>query len=189
MKKNFKVTTQVPDVESSNADSELSLFDQSNPDIGFFNLIDDEQIRLSGSKVNYFKFNRATEYDSVYMEQKNKPINRSPIIVYAHYDPKVIEENLTQFGIQLTNDQLFTFNKSYVERRIGRAPIVGDLLQPHFQNVMYEIVEVQEDSFESYGVYHYICSAKVLRDSEDVNNVPLKDVSDKIGGVDERERY
>jgi hypothetical protein len=166
----------------------LSLFDQRNPDIGFFNLVDEEQIRLSGSKINYFKYSRSTEYDEVYMEQKNKPIARSPIILYAHYDPKVIEENLTQFGIQLTSDQLFTFNKSYVERRIGRAPIPGDLIQPHFQKVMYEIIEVQEDSFEAYGVYHYICTAKVLRDSEDVQATPLTDTSNPLGGVDERER-
>ena len=123
--KNFKVTTQVPEVESANTDSELSLFDQRNPDIGFFNMVDDEQIRLSGSKVNYFKFQRAKEHDDVYMEQKNKPISRSGVILYAHYDPKVVEENLTQFGIQLTSDQLFTFNKSYAERRLGRAPIPG----------------------------------------------------------------
>lgn len=188
MKKNFKVTTQVPEVESANVDSELSLFDQRNPDIGLFNLIDDEQIRLSGSKVNYFKYNRSQEYDEVYMEQKNKPIARSPITLYAHYDPKVVEENLTQFGIQLTNDQIFTFNKSYAERRLGRSPIAGDLIQPHFQNIMYEIYEVQEDSFEGYGVYHYICTAKVLRDSPDIQITPLTDVSNDLGGVDDRER-
>jgi hypothetical protein len=183
MKKNFKVTTKIPEVESANADSELSLFDQRNPDIGFFNMVDDEQIRLSGSKVNYFKFHRSEEYDDVYMEQKNKPIARSPITLYSHYDPKVIEENLTQFGIQLTSDQVFTFNKSYVERRIGRSPIPGDLIQPHFQHVMYEIFEVQEDSFEAYGVYHYVCTAKILRDSPDIQNTPLTDISKELGGV------
>jgi hypothetical protein len=53
---------------------------------------------------------------------------------------------------------------------------------------MYEIIEVQEDSFEAYGVYHYICTAKVLRDSEDVQATPLTDTSNPLGGVDERER-
>jgi hypothetical protein len=116
------------------------------------------------------------------MEQRNKPITNAGVIVYGHYDPKVIEEPLNQFGINLTNDQIFTFNKSYLDKKLGRSPIVGDIIEPHFQKIKYEIFEVQEDSFESYGVYHYICTAKVLRDSSDVQTMKLSDVADDIGG-------
>ena len=128
---------------------------------------------------------RSTDYDAIYLEQRNKQVTKDSILVYGHYDPKVIEEPLTQFGIELTNDQVFTFNKSYIEKKIGRSPIVGDILHPHFQNIKYEILEVQEDSFEAYGVYHYICTAKVLRDSEVVNDVPRKDISKPIGGLND----
>jgi hypothetical protein len=30
----------------------------------------------------------------------------------------------------------------------------------------FEIFEVQEDSFEAYGVYHLVCAAKLLRDAK-----------------------
>jgi len=45
----------------------------------------------------------------------------------------------------------------------------------------YEIFEVQEDSFEIYGVYHLVCSAKLLRDSADVQDTPLTEVSPPLG--------
>lgn len=185
MNKNFKANVNIPEVEIVNTDSELSLYDKNNPDINLFNLIDEENIRLSGSKINYHKFHRSTDYDAIYLEQRNKQVTKDSILVYGHYDPKVIEEPLTQFGIELTNDQVFTFNKSYIEKKIGRSPIVGDILHPHFQNIKYEILEVQEDSFEAYGVYHYICTAKVLRDSEVVNDVPRKDISNPVGGLND----
>ena len=180
-KKNFKVSTKVPEIPDS-VESELGLFDQNNPDIEMFNLVDEELIRLSGSKINYYKFISTKEFDEVYMEQRNKPIATSPISVYGHYDPKPIEENLGPFGIELTSDQIFTFNKSYIDKKLSRPPQAGDVLQPVFQNLRYEILEVQEDSFEAYGVYHYVCTAKVQRDSDDVQTTDLKDTSNPIGG-------
>ena len=67
-----------------------------------------------------------------------------------------------------------------MEQRIRGNLKPGDVLQPRFQNMKYEIFEVQEDSFEIYGVYHLVCSAKLLRDSADVQNTPLTDVSDPL---------
>ena len=182
-KKNY--TVDVPDVildHMVEGDSELSLFDPNNPDITLFNFVDDELIRLAGSKILYYKYVQGkTDFDDVYMEARNKPVSREPILVYGHYEPTVLEENLTQFGIELTNDQMFVFNKSYMDRVLSRTPHPGDVLEPKFQKQKYEIFEVQEDSFEVYGVYHYICSAKLLRDSPDVQNTPLTEVVDETG--------
>jgi len=183
-KDNYKINIDMPPLVDLDemSESELSLFDLNNPDRALFNLVDDELIKLSGSKLYFYKYYQSKEYDEVYMEAPNKPIAREGVAVFGHYEPKVLEENLTQFGIELTNDQLFTFNKSYIERKIGRTIIPGDIIQPHFQNQKYEIFQVQEDSFEAYGVYHLICSAKLLRDSRDVQNTPLTNYSENIGG-------
>jgi len=43
---------------------------------------------------------------------------------------------------------------------------------------------VQEDSFEIYGVYHLVCTAKLLRDSEDVQDTPLTNTSENIGRIE-----
>ena len=160
---------------------ELNFFDPTNPDINLFNLIDDEMIKISGSELLYYKYLQGeSQFDKVYMEARNKPIATEPIVVYGHYEPKVLEENLSQFGIELTNDQIFIFNKSYIEQRLRGEVIPGDVIKPRFQNQKYEIFEVQEDSFEIYGVYHLVCSAKLLRDSSDVQDTPLTEVSDKM---------
>ena len=183
MSNNFTVTTKVPPIHDvDRADSTLSLYDQNNPDINLFNLIDDEIIRLSGSKIYYHKYNGRDDYDPVYLESRDKSIAKQGILVFGHYDPKVLEESLTQFGIELTSDQIFVFNKSYIERKIGRLPIPGDILKPGFQNQSYEIFEVQEDSFEAYGVYHVNCSAKLLRDNPDIQDKPLLNTTDPLGG-------
>ena len=184
--KNFKTNTKqlnIPDIDIG--DSELNLFDPDNPDINLFNLIDDENIRLSGSKLYLYKYIQSEDFDPVYMESRNKPISKTPIVLHGHYSPKAIDENLTQFGIELTNDQVFTFNKSYIEQKINRAIIPGDIIKPQFQNMKYEIFQVVEDSFESYGVYHLVCFAKLLRDSEDIQDTPLLDVTDDLGGYSE----
>ena len=183
-KKNYKVTTKVPQLAEIDGEGEslLNLFDPNNADINLFNLVDDELIRLAGSKFNFYKYYQTDDFDPVYMESRNKPIAKNSIVVHGHYDPISMSEELTQFGIELTNDQLFTFNKSYIERRLGRSVIAGDIVRPFFQDQNYEIFEVVEDSFEVYGVYHLVCSAKLLRDAPDVQDTPLTEVSDELGG-------
>jgi hypothetical protein len=186
---NFKVRPTpdpLPHIEDSGG--LLNFFDPRNPDINLFNLVDDEMIKISGSQLLYYKYTQGEgQFDEVYMEERNKSILVEPILVYGHYEPKVMEENLSQFGIELTNDQLFVFNKSYIEQKIGGGIQAGDIIQPKFQNQKYEVFEVQEDSFELYGVYHLVCSAKLLRDSDDVQTTPLTKTSEKLGfegGID-----
>jgi hypothetical protein len=182
-KDNFKITTRLPELpDIDSEESELSLFDQNNPDINLFNLVDDELIKLSGSKMHFFKYLQSADFDPVYMESKNKPISKIPILVHGHYEPESLNENLTNFGVELTSDQVFTFNKSYIEKKLGRYVIPGDVIKPLFQNQKYEIFQVTEDSFEAYGVYHLVCSARLLRDSEEIVNTPLNKTSDPLGG-------
>lgn len=185
--KNFKVSHKIIPLPEETMESGLNLFDPLNPDINMFNSIDDEAIRLSGSKMYLYKYFQSKEnYDDVYMEDREKVISREPITVVGHYEPSVIEEHLSQFGIEITNDQLFTFNKSYIETLVGRALIPGDIIKPYFQNLKYEIIEVQEDSFEAYGVYHLIATAKVLRDSETTVDTHLKKTSDPLTDFEDR---
>jgi len=181
--KNYKVNITPPPLpEIADSGGDLNFFDPTNPDINLFNLIDDEMIKISGSELLYFSYMQSqSEYDDVYMEERNKPIAKEPVVVYGHYEPKVLEENLSQFGIELTNDQLFIFNKSYIQQKIRGEVKPGDVIQPRFQNQRYEIFEVQEDSFEIYGVYHLVCAAKLLRDSADVQDAPLTEVSPDLG--------
>ena len=181
-KKNYKVTTPMPPLPELLGGTELSLFDQTSNDINLFNLVDDEIIRLGGSELLYYKYRQDEGYDEVYREARSKVIDSEPILVHGHYNPTVLEESLSEFGLELVNDQLFIFNKSYVEQAIGRSPIPGDVLKPKFQDQKYEIFEVQEDSFELYGVYHLACSSRLLRDTKETLNENLPDRSDDLGG-------
>lgn len=152
----------------SDRESELNLYDPTNPDTKLFDLMDDELIKLSGSKLLYYKYNISKAEDNVYEEEQDKHYSRQPIIVFGHYDPKAVDENLTAFGLREESEQVFTFNKEYIKRKIGRDPIAGDILEAVFQKLKFKIFQVQEDSFESYGIYHMICTAKILRGSESI---------------------
>ena len=180
--KKFKVSTPMPPLPELLGGTALSLFDQTINDINLFNLVDDEIIRLGGSELNYYKFRLGEDYDSVYLETRSKVMDIEPIKVYGHYNPTLLEESLSEFGIELQNDQIFIFNKSYIEQKINRSPEAGDIIEPAFQNQKYEVYQVQEDSFELYGVYHMACSAKLLRDNEETHNENLPDRSDNLGG-------
>ena len=69
--KRFKVGIEMPPLPSIEGETELSLFDPNNPDLGLLNLIDEEQIRLSGSKILFYKyFQSKGTVDSIYMEER-----------------------------------------------------------------------------------------------------------------------
>ena len=168
-RKQFRTSSKIVGDTSLETNNLLNLYDLENPDIEMFNLVDDELIRLSGSKILlYMFFRREGLADNVYGEESQKSISNDPIEMFGHYEAQALEENLTEFGIEITSEQLFTFNKSYCEKVVGRPIIPGDILQPEFQNLKYEVFEVQEDQFDIYGVYHLVCAARVLRDDEDI---------------------
>lgn len=182
----FKSKINLPNTDDY--DSPIRLFNKVS-DQNLFNVIDQEQMKLAGSPLLIFKYYQNSEIDDVYGEERNKTMSVEPIRVFGHYEPRPIEENLTQFGIELTNDQQFTFNKSYIEKKLDRPLIPGDIVKPEFQNLKYEIYEVQEDSFEVYGVYHLVCSAKLLRDSQDVHNQIVPVADEILSKIEPKEPY
>tara|TARA_R100000231_G_scaffold84884_1_gene64500 strand:- start:857 stop:1300 length:444 start_codon:yes stop_codon:yes gene_type:complete len=145
-------------------------------------MIDYENIKLSGSRVKVFEYVKSNDIDDVYQESRQKTITQEPVTIWAHYDPRPIEESLSQFGVEMQIDQVFVFNKSYTESTLGRSVAIGDVLQPEFQEMKFEVFEVQEDSFEAYGVYHLLVHAKLLRDTQDIHNQDLFERPEDIGG-------
>ena len=177
----FKVNTP-PTNFHEESDTRLSLFKNKN-DKNLFNMVDAENIKLSGSRIKVFEYIPSNDIDDVYQESRQKTIAHEPVTLWAHYDPRPIEENLSQFGVEMQIDQVFVFNKSYTENLLGRSIAIGDVLQPEFQEMKFEVFEVQEDSFEAYGVYHLLVHAKLLRDTQDIHNQSFFDRPDQIGGV------
>ena len=122
------------------------------------------------------------DYDETYLEARSKVLDSKPMLVYGHYNPTVLEETLSEFGLEIKNEQIFIFNKSYIKQKLHEEPKAGDVIKPRFQNQKYEIYEVQEDSYELYGVYHMACSAKLLRDTEATLDEDLGERTNDLGG-------
>ena len=153
--------------DSRERDPLLNMFDSGNPDVSLFNMIDGEIANLAGSPIFIYR-HIPGGVDDLYDENRSKVFYQKPRKMYGHFDPRPFEENLSEFGIEVTNDQTFTFNKREIENAFGVILAPGDIIKPEFANVYFEIFEVQEDGFEAYGVYHLVCSAKVLRDAEKI---------------------
>lgn len=141
----------------------LSPYGDNNPDVNLFNSLDQEIIEHGGSDLYYIKFMRSENYDTLYEEDRDK-VYSNKTILRGHYNPMPFAQEMSQFGIDIKNDQSFVFNKDYIMKKLGRAPIAGDIIQPRFQNVFFEITEVKDESFHLYGVYHLTLHAKVLKD-------------------------
>jgi len=172
-KRNDKFDVENPAEVENGCNWTLNLFDPKNPDINLFNEIDDEIIKLGGSQLLIYKYVQDRNYDDLYDEDRRKVISPEPTLVHGHYTPRPIDENLTEFGIQIENDQIFTFNKYYINKILRRDVIPGDQIKPKFQNIKYEVHQVIEDSFKVYGVYHLICYAKVMRDNDETRRDKL----------------
>jgi hypothetical protein len=147
--------------------NELSMFHLDNPDIELFNLIDGELIKLAGSVILVYRYEGSEIVEDIYDEDRQKIFNPIPLKLYGHYDPRSVEETLSEFGLEIENDQIFTFNLSDLTKKVKRKLIPGDILKPMFQDLFYEVFEAQEASFEVYGVYHLNVTTKLLRDNDD----------------------
>ena len=149
----------------------LSVFEDFGADRALLNSVNSELIKLAGSEISIYKFLSTKSFDDLYDEERIKVLSPVPIHTYGHYTPTPVEENLSEFGIELTNDIEFTFNKEDINKLLGRDLIPGDVIRPAFQNFFYSIHEVQENSFESYGVYTLSVQAKIWRNGDYIHKL------------------
>jgi hypothetical protein len=161
----------------------MSVFNDFAQDRGLLDSVDSETINLGGSEIDVYLYQGDSNYDDLYDEERVKVLSPVPKSIVGHFEPVTIEEHLGEFGIELQTDQVFTFNKTDIEERLGRSLRPGDVLKPAFYDAFYTVHEVQEDSFESYGVYHLVVQAKFWRDSEYVYRLRQSEVPLDISGV------
>ena len=79
-KKHFREFESVGDQEGESTDANLlNLFDENNPDISLFNLIDEEIIGLGGSEFYVYKYEiDGATTDDLYGEDSSKRTLRTP---------------------------------------------------------------------------------------------------------------
>ena len=66
----YKVNTPPTNIPEER-DARLSLFKKKN-DKNLFNMIDSENIKLSGSKIKVYKYIKSNDVDDIYMESRQK---------------------------------------------------------------------------------------------------------------------
>ena len=164
-----RMDAQTYELEFDVPDSiKLNLFNENNPDIQYFNKMDQEIIELGGSDMYYIKWYQSDNYDKLFEEDREKLYGPEKILLRGHYPPIPLNQEMSKFGVNFGNDQQFTFNKDYLLKKLGCEPKPGDIIQPRFQNVYFEIKEVQDQGFQVYGVYHLVLSAQLKKDVEPI---------------------
>ena len=142
----------------------MSIFDDFKEDRELLDSVDSEIINLAGSEISVYKYEGDGHFDDLYDEERIKILSPNPTILMCQFEPTPIEETLGEFWIELESEKTFVFNKTDVEEELGRLIRPGDVLKPAFLNAFYTVNEVQENSFESYGVYHLEVTGKFWRD-------------------------
>ena len=159
------------DTENIFSEESLSIFDDFGEDRILLDSVDKELIDLGGSEISIYKYIGENNFDDLYDEDRIKVLEPVPKIVYGHFEPVAIEQPLNEFGLTKEADFEFTFNKNNIDKLLGRPLKPGDVLKPSFIDWYFRVYEVQEDSFESYGVYHYSIKADLWRDGEYVQKL------------------
>ena len=84
-RKQFRTNHKIAGDTATEFNDMLNIYDLDNPDIELFNMVDDELIRLGGSRILLYKFYRTEGMeDDLYGEASQKTISNTPVVLQGH---------------------------------------------------------------------------------------------------------
>jgi len=152
-----------------------------NKDYNFANQVDIEQFNLKGVAVFYYKIaNDQPSYDPLYRDFISDPVFDNPIEIRAI--PQVDENvahGMTEIGIGQVAERegSIYFNISLIEKKLGRPPILGDVVYLRQLNQRFQIYHISKDAYKLSLPLRYLCKIRLYQDSNssgtDWDNLPL----------------
>lgn len=138
-------------------------------DLNLFSRLDQEQFRLFGLKVFYFKLkDHQVNYDSVFRDYFSFPDYDEPaeIRAFLHLDPNT-SHALGDTGAVQNADRSGTLslNIQMIENDIGRRPILGDVLYSLQLQQKFQIYEIAKDTYRLSKPLRYLCKIRLLQES------------------------
>lgn len=122
--------------------SALESFRPDGVDQDLFDKLDQEQIDLGGSFIYYFKSYIDSNFDHVYMEDRNSIVTQEGYEIKATFEPVEPLQNLDVFGIDSPDEMIFNFNLTNFKNIVGELPKLKSLIYCKWDNTWWETIQV-----------------------------------------------
>lgn len=138
-------------------------------DLNLFSRMDQEQFRLFGIKIFYYKLkDQQVNYDSTFRDYFSFPDYEEPIEIRAflHLEPNTSHamgdtgavQNAERTGTMSVNMQL-------IDHQIGRRPILGDVFYSIQLQQKFQVYEIAKDTYRLNKPLRWLCKIRLLQES------------------------
>lgn len=151
---------------------DMKIWDTENPDQDLMHSIDQENVELSGSPIYYYKVTiDEGNYDSLYMESRNKVRRQTGIELMANWEPVTPVNEMGSFGIDSPDEIVFNFNVREFREKVGEdLPTVGALIYTPFDKNWWEVIQYNHgaagEDFHLWGKYRFAILARKYQESQ-----------------------
>ena len=122
--------------------SEVSVYDQTSPDLALIQGNFNELLARSGAPVEYYKIIIDSNVDDLYDEQRQKLMLQTPIILKAIYDPQVPSMSWMGGGFGDMGIITFTFSRNEFLEKSGELPRIGSAVRTLDDDTLWEVNKV-----------------------------------------------
>lgn len=119
-------------------------------DVGFIKRIAREKVRLNGAPVKYFPINPDSNNTSTHYDFDNTLKDHEhlelgpPIDMIATWTPQEYQMDLSKWGVMMPagSDQQLFFHVDELTEKLGRKPLIGDIVETVNDVTRYKIADV-----------------------------------------------
>lgn len=136
-------------VEESGPDSRR-VYGNKPKDVAFLKRVTREKIALDGAPIIYFPIKSESNDSSMAMDFENSLKDHThlelgpPIDMMATWTPQEYQMDLSKWGIMMPggSDQQLFIHVDEVEEKLGRKPLIGDIIETTMDRTRYKIADV-----------------------------------------------
>lgn len=113
-----------------------------------------EAFNQNGVKADYYVVDYSTNNEKIYGEDNDRHILRNFVVkVYFDLPPEIRQYN--QFGMEdMDNFQMWITKTTFSNYSGGYDPKYGDFIRPHYNSVLYEIIDVIDTDEQFLNTQH-----------------------------------
>jgi len=126
------------------------VYDNKPKDVDFIKRITREKIALDGASILYFPINPDSNNPSMKLDFDNTLKDHThlelgpPIDMMATWTPQEYQADLSKWGIMMPagSDQQLFIHVTELEEKLGRKPLIGDIIETTLNRTRYKISDV-----------------------------------------------
>lgn len=135
-------------VEEAGPDSRR-VYGNKPKDVTFLKRVTREKVALDGAPIKYFPINpdsnnvNELQFDNSLKDHTHLELG-APIDMMATWTPQEYQMDLSKWGIMMPggSDQQLFIHVDEIEEKLGRKPLIGDIIETELDRTRYKIADV-----------------------------------------------